>query len=136
MAKKVIIDGNVLVIPGVYNVPSSVLFHIAKRETMKYNGVGDNDIDIAMGTRAPVSILDLNTAVRTLRELLYQIRIEAQARKVQLGLSTNYVDGQFRLAPESCERPMLELMVEGLRKCVNDLLQDYDSQIVENWVTQ
>lgn len=94
----------------------------ALNATMEYNQVGQRQMDIATGLEKPDSILDLNTAVRDLRELQYQLRIEAQALDIHLPLNAVYEPGMYSDQPESHERPKLERMVNGLRQATADMV--------------
>jgi len=84
-------------------------------------------IEIATTLREPDSVNDLNTAVRDLRELGYQFRIEAQAAGILLGMSNIYEGGQFNLKPENCHVDKLKLMVKGLQQSLADMVDDTEA---------
>lgn len=123
-----ITDEGWLFIPGVYKMQTATdVLNRAINKTIEVNGMYQRRIEIATTLREPDSVNDLNTAVRDLRELGYQFRIEAQAAGILLGMSNIYEGGQFNLKPENCHVDKLKLMVKGLQQSLADMVDDTEA---------
>lgn len=97
--------------------------------TMQYNNANQRRINVATGLEPVESVQDLNQGVMDLREIQYQLRVEAQAMGIHLPMNTVYEPGMYSDAPESHEVPKLERMVAGLRQATADMVDTIESAL-------
>lgn len=126
--KRIITDQGWLFIPspGVRKMNATDVLSRALNATMQYNQIDLRQISIACGLENPESILDLNQAVKDLREIQYQLRLEAQALNIHLPMNHVYEEGMYADQPERHERPKLERMVTGLRQATADMVDEIE----------
>jgi hypothetical protein len=130
MAQRIITPQGWLFIPGVYKMLTATdVLGRAIDKAAEFTGMDRHRSNIAMTLESPNSVLDFINAVKDLREIQYQLRIEAQALDIHLPMSHIYEEGMYNIDPHTPQVNKLERMVKGLQQSTADMVDGIEAPL-------